>query len=453
MTATRNVPHSLEAERATLGGCLMRPSAIDELAELKPTDFFLGAHGQVWAAIVALRASGAAVDALTVAERAGVGTAMTTSLMEAWELAGPASAAKIVIEASRKRRLISLCSEMLMRAHDAAEDSTALIAEIRTALAGVEVSGSDEGPTHIGEGILGALATLEDRARGEKIDGIATGIEQYDTRIGRLQPGQLAIVAGLPGQGKSAFAQGAADHAARNGHPVLVLNFEMSKGEQIERFLSARSNVTADSMRKPRGIQYADWRRITDAASNINALPVWLDTRPLTISQTLGMARRWYAKHANNKHALVVVDYVQLMRTEGKRQNRERDVADISTGLKQLAMTPGCAITVMALSQINRMVAREARKPMIQDLRESGQLEADADLILFPWREMATTDDENRTSFANESGPAELIVGKNRGGRTGSIAIHWKAEVMRFFDAAPSHASDPPFQDREVRFE
>lgn len=433
----REPPQNIEAERELLGTCLLKQTELDAVTDVETTDLFLPEHRAAIDAMRSIHAAGGVVEPITVHAKMEqtlnqkFDLAYLIDLLGKSTVAGPRPAARLVIEASRARRAIALCGEITAKlyAQDPVDD---VLTDGAKAFTAIELSGGTDADTDLGDEMSTALETIEKRNSDPGKAGLTTGINRFDHKIGVLSPGQLIVVAGSPGMGKSSYAQTVIEHLAKQGVPSLTFNYEMPKQEQTERFLSAKSRIPAHQI-KNASLEYGDWKKLVDAGQAIASWPVSMITRDLTISRLIGEARRWYAKKAEGKHALIVVDYLQRVQPESKKgQSREREVADIATGLKRLAMTEGMKITVMALAQLNRSVAKEGRPPIMQDLRESGQIEQDADLIVFPWRE--TKEVEGGHELPNESGTCHFIVAKNRGGRIGWIKAYWDAPVMRFMN-------------------
>jgi replicative DNA helicase len=271
-----------------------------------------------------------------------------------------------------------------------------------------------------------AIATVEKRFESKStVTGIATGYPELDGMLAGLQPGELVILAGRPSMGKSALAFNVAINAALFASAsVLVHSLEMSRGSVGERVLSSDSPVDGMRLRSGR-LQTHDWVALTKSAGRLAALPVTIDdSGTLTIADIRARARRWAATTTGRR--LVVVDYLQLVSGERvKGGNREQEISSISRGLKQLAKELECP--VLALSQLSRALeSRSDKRPIMSDLRESGAIEQDADVIAFVYR------DEVYNPDSDDKGVAEVIVGKQRNGPIGTVRLHWQSQFSRF---------------------
>jgi replicative DNA helicase len=447
-------PHNLEAEKSALGGVLIKPSAFDEMATvLTVDDFFLPAHREIFEAMMELDKRRQPLDPIGLGDELKIRGALPR--LEGGEaylmaLAGSVPTAenishyvRLVKEKATLRRLISACAEVQSRAYGEFGNYEDFLDEAETAIFKVAQQNRREGFLPIGDMMTTVLENIEARARdGKEVTGVPTGFKRFDEMTAGLQPENLIIVAARPGMGKTSWAVNVAVNAALHHQiPVLIFSLEMSKYELMERMLAGEARI--DSSRMRRGmIEYTDWKnRIYPAGGRLSSAPILIDDGASpSILEIRAKARRFKGdpryfpppvRHADGREiprqGLIVIDYLQLARGMGgkREETREREIADISRGLKGLAKD--LKVPIIAISQLNRgLEKREEKTPQLSDLRESGAIEQDADLVLFIHREeMFNTD-------AAEKGKAALIVGKNRHGATGSVPMTFIKEYTRF---------------------
>jgi replicative DNA helicase len=447
-------PNDEAAELSVIGTMLLIPEQVFPLVSgLRADDFFFPPHREAWAATLAVVERCMPVDVVAVGDELR-SRGMWQRFPGGWqtwasETANRATApeiaeahARIVQDKARLRRLIALCVEVQSAAYGA-QDVDDVMARARDGVAALEVQGTVQA-TKICDSLSAVLAVVEDRTSGKKSHAVKTGLDNLDWVIGGMKPAQLVIVAGRPGQGKTAFAKKVALWNARHGLPVLFFSLEMETQELVERDFSLVSRVPAFAIGSGQ-LDVDQWRKIQDAGETLRTASLWIDDRSQGLAQICAEARRWHAREVRGKAenpegmALVVVDYLQLVRVdrESRSENRENQVARIGRELKGLAKS--LRVPVMGLCQLNREVEKRGGRPLPFDLRESGALEQDADIILFPWRDIPSDDQKAR----RESGPAECIVGKHRGGATGIAELYWNAPLMEF-TVLDSHREPPP---------
>jgi len=451
----RTPPHNLDAERSALGGVIIKPAAFDEMATVLTTDdFFLPAHREIFDAMVALDQRRAPLDPIALGDELKVrGSLPRLEGGEAYllQIANAVPTAenighyvRIVKEKATLRRLIAACAEVQSRAYGEFGEYEQFLDEAETAIFKVAQQNRRESYSGVAELMPAVLQNIEERGMERKeVTGVPTGFKKFDSMTAGLQPENLIVVAARPGVGKTSWAVNVAVNAALNHNlPVLFFSLEMSKDELMERMLAGESRV--DSSRMRRGmIDYSDWKtKIYPAGGRLSQAPIFIDDSGApSILELRAKARRFRgdtklfpppAKTATGRDArqlgLIVIDYLQLARGMGGRRedSREREIADISRGLKSLAKD--LKLPIIAVSQLNRGIEkREEKTPQLSDLRESGAIEQDADLVLFIHREeMFNREDESL------KGKADLIVGKNRHGATGVVPLSFIHAYTRF---------------------
>jgi replicative DNA helicase len=434
-TPRRVPPYSEETERALVGALMLRSSLIIDVAEvgLGPDDFYVGKWGAAFAAIVALVDRGEPVDPLTVDEeltRQG-GPRPDAADLNAAQSEVPSTGhavayAKRVLDYARVRSVLAAAAEVIERGYDPSArgdaDEFADWAEATVFAAGGAHAVRDA-PVPIGEAVDAALFELRERAAG-KAPGVATGLADLDRTTGGMRVGQLWVVGARPAIGKSALAFGIALHVAEQCGPVLVASAEMGRIELAMRALTG-GGVPSDRLLTGR-LDETDFERLAARGGQLANLMLFIDdSAGIRLGSIRARARRLAARGGL---ALVVVDYVQLVAAEAHHERRELEVAEVSRGLKATARELG--IPVLAVAQLNRGVdLRSDKRPQLADLRESGQLEQDADLVAMLHRP-ALYDSEA------DPGVAELIVAKHRNGPTGTIPLTWLPSRMAFRNTA-----------------
>jgi replicative DNA helicase len=457
----RQPPHNLEAERSALGGVLVKPSAFDEMATtLVADDFLLPSHRDIFEAMLELDKRRSPIDVISLGDelknrgalsRLENGPAYLIELANAVPTAeNIAHYARLVQEKSTLRRLIAACAEIQSRAYGEFGDYEQFLDDAERMVFQVAQKNRRENARPIGELMGEVLETIDARARESKaVTGVPTGFHKLDEITAGLQPENLIIVAARPGVGKTSWALNVASHAALNHNiPILIFSLEMSKHELIERLLAGEARIDSNRMRRGM-IEYSEWKnKIYPAGNRISQAPILIDDSPgVNILELRAKARRFRSdprffppvKDAKSQpHGLVVIDYLQLAHGLGgrKEESREREIAEISRGLKALAKE--LHIPIIAVSQLNRSVEkREDKTPQLSDLRESGAIEQDADIILFIHRdEMYNPDPTGR-------GKALLKIGKNRAGPTGEVDLTFIREYTKFENYAAEDDEAP----------
>jgi len=426
-------PYSADTEKGVIGLLLVRPEALDDALSvgLCAADFYVPKWGAAFAEICRLALNGDAIDALTVSQslRArDLGSPTDGDLIEAtadrlMSLAHVRAYATRVHQFAQLRRVLEAAAKITEAAYgaDAKADVPAFLDQAeQLVMAATQREAASRGAL-IRQVLDETLAELRARARGER-RGVLTGFGGLDRMTGGLRAGQLVILAARPSVGKSAFALDVALKVAQRGQPVLVVSLEMGRHELGERVL-AHGGVSSERIVSGR-LDALAFEALEGYRDRIGAAPLVIDDDgAATLLAIRAKARRMAAQGGL---ALLVVDYLQLVSAESK-ERRELAVASVSRGLKQLAGELG--IPVIAVAQVNRAVEQRAdKRPTLADLRESGSLEQDADVVLVLHREAAYDPDADQ-------GAAELILRKHRNGPTGTVPLYWMPQKMAFFDA------------------
>ena len=433
-------PHNLVAEESLLGAMLLSRDAIaDVLETVSAEQFYRPAHARVFEAVHGLYSAGEPADAVTVAavlERSGSLEAiggldgLLSLQMNTPATSNAASYARIVREHYTLRRLIQVAGEIAELGYGRPDDVTKAVDWAENLMYQVAQGQVGDNTVQLSELLDGTLDRLEELyEHGGSLTGTATGYTDLDKLLSGLQPSSLYVVGGRPSMGKTSFALGMAAHAAiKVQRPVLVFSLEMGHMELTQRLLCAEARIDSTKMRDGR-LSDDDWNRITGAISRLSTAPMWIDDNPnVTVMEIRARARR--LKSQVGDIAMIVVDYLQLMTGRQAADNRQVEVAEISRGLKILARE--LEVPVVALSQLSRnLEMRQQKRPMLADLRESGAIEQDADVVMFIYRDEVYNPDN-----ADTAGTAEIIVAKNRNGPTATTTLAFLSRFTTFANFA-----------------
>jgi|RhiMetdeSRZDD1v2_1073273.scaffolds.fasta_scaffold40119_2 replicative DNA helicase len=430
----------MDAEEAVLGGMLLSPGAIAAVSEiLDQSDFYRESHGRIYRAALALYAKGEPVDAITVVdeleERGELEEVGGRARLHELAALVPATAnaahyARIIREAATLRGLIRSGGEISRLGWEGVGDPTELVdraEQIVFDLSQQRVSGDF---AHIEELLRESFERITALYEsGTDVTGVPTGFRDIDRLTSGFQAGNLVIVAARPSMGKSAFGLGiAANLAVRLGTPVAIFTLEMSKAEVTQRLMCSEAKVESQRLRTGR-LAPEDWPRLTAACDKLAKAPLFVDdTGSVTMMEIRSKARRLKSKHP--ELGLIVIDYLQLMTSGTTAENRVQEVSQISRNLKLLARD--LDIPILAMSQLSRAVEqRHDKRPILSDLRESGSIEQDADLVAFLYR-----DDYYNGEESEQQGIAEVIVSKHRNGPTDTVKLAFQKRYTKFADLA-----------------
>ena len=441
----RNVPpHSIEAEQAVLGGVFLKPESLYSLVDiLHEDDFYLPSHRLIYGIFLELFQHSIPIDLISVAERLKAGAKLEEAggaiyLAElARSIASAANAeyyAGLVRDKAMARHLIFSCADIIANSFEPGQDVRALLNDSEQAIFAISQRSSGRTYKDAAELTRQVFDDLTARAaRHDLVTGVPTGYVRLDNMTAGLQPSDLIILAARPSMGKTAFALNIAMRAAiRSGVGVVIYSLEMSMQQLIMRMLCAWGKVDVSRLRRSY-LNDEDWQALHDAGGVFSKAPIYIDDTP-SLSPLELRARTRRLKIEKNV-GLVIIDYLQLMRSNRRTDSRELEISDISRNLK--AMAKELNIPVLALSQLNRKVEERAdKRPMLSDLRESGAIEQDADVIMFIYREAAYMKLAERPPVDK----AEIIIGKQRNGPVGSIELMYAPAYTAFEDPEATYA-------------
>jgi replicative DNA helicase len=429
-------PHNLEAEKSVLGAVLLDEQHLDALtvdAGLRAEHFFNEAYAKVFAAMLALNARGRRIDPLTVAEamrESGtleeLGEPAALEELTAWvPVAGNAREyGRIIRETAQLRDLMRQAHAILASVRGRDAPASDLLERAERGILEVAHDDRRKAVSTIAEALDAELEQIQARTDAKSaMTGTPSGFRDLDEMTGGFQPGSLTVLAARPGIGKSALVVNIAGNAALAGHGVLLFSLEMSEGELCQRLVASMAHVPGQHLRRGK-VTPNEWPRIVDACGRLSSTGMFLDDSSDTgILDIRAKSRRLHQQRPGGL-GLIIVDYLQLMRPDERVQNRVEQVGQMSRGLKTLAKE--LAVPVIALSQLSRAVEQRAdKKPLLSDLRESGQIEADADMIMFIYR------DQNIEGSARP-GEADITIAKHRSGPIGDIKLVFQEQYPRF---------------------
>ena len=440
----KGLPHSEESERAVLAAALLSPPVLPVVSgRLQPEDFYLERHQLIYQAMLELQEGGSEIDLRTLQARLELkgafepvgGFAYLAGLdLDLPDLGRVETYVEIVKERSVRRRLVLACGELTSGCLEGGLDAPAALARAEELIFGLGEEATSRGFSALAKVYEETIPVLEERT-GELL-GLPTGFFDWDRMSQGLVKGNLIIVAGRPGMGKTSFALNVAQHVAiRERQPVGIFSLEMGEQELVLRIISSESDLPFKNLRTGQ-ISQKQWSRLYDTIRQTTDAPLFIDDSPNpSLLEISSKARRLKAEKGLE---LLIIDYMQLMQAGGRYESRQLEISAISRGLKQLAKE--VEIPVMALSQLSRQPERRAgdHRPQLADLRESGSIEQDADMVCFVYRdEMYNKDDPDN------KGLAELIVAKHRNGETGKVHLVFLGENTSFRNLDRHHQEAP----------
>jgi replicative DNA helicase len=451
-------PHSQEAEESVIGGILVHARTFNEVAEfLTQDDFYHPALRSIYEAMCDLERDSRPIDALTVIEqmraagtferlRAFNGADYLSELMaKVVTVENIGYHGRIVRGKATARRLVQAASEIAARGYGEYGDVESYIDDAQRAIFEIAQRSLRTSFEHVKSVLKTTINNLERRYEQKKaITGVPTDFHKFDAMTCGLQPGDLVIIAARPSMGKTSFVMNAVQNAAVNHKiPALVFSLEMSKESLCERLLCSQARVDSTKLRGG-FLETRDWVQLTKAASEVAEAPVYIDdTGSPTLLEIRAKARRWRANTSlfgtPDQLGVIVIDYLQLIQGRAsKDDNRQREISEISRGLKALAKE--LRVPVVALSQLNRSLeSRADKRPMMSDLRESGAIEQDADVIAFIYRDEVYSKDDCKEE---DRGVAEIIIGKQRNGPTGTTRLLFRNLYTRFENMAENRSEE-----------
>lgn len=438
---TTTLPHSEESERAVLAAVLLSPRVFPTVTgRLLAEDFYLERHQILYQAMLDLQDGGADIDLRTLQaqmelkgsfERVGGMAYMAALDLDLPDLGSLEHYVEIVKERSVRRRLVQSCQEIVLGALEGGLSASEALGEAEKQIFSLSEEAIQRGFSPLNRVFEETVAMLEERTGG--MLGIASGFYDWDSLTQGLIGGNLIILAGRPGMGKTSFAVNVAQHVAiREEKSVAIFSLEMGEHELAQRILASEANLPFGNLRSAR-LSESQWDRLYTTIQRTNHAPIFIDDSPNpTLVEIASKARRLKAEKGLD---LLMLDYLQLMQAGGKYESRQLEIAAISRGLKQLAKD--LKIPVVALSQLSRQTERRTgdHRPQLADLRESGAIEQDADMVCFIYRdEMYNKDDPD------VKGMAELIVSKHRNGETGTVDLVFVGENTTFRNLDKHHS-------------
>lgn len=427
-------PHSIEAEQSVLGAMILDKESINTALEIiRPNDFYKEANKEIFETIVVLFNKNEPVDLITLSEElkrrdnleniggvtylanlsSGVGTTANTKYY-----------CKIVEEKSILRKLIYSCDNVLAKSYEDSEDVNIIIEHAEKSIFDITQGRHREGFSPLSEVLLDSFAQIEERAANQdELTGLGTGFIDLDNKLSGLQKSDLILLAARPSMGKTALGINIITNSAlKHGAKVALFSLEMSKEQLVQRMIAATSHVDLQKIISGR-LEEDEWLEIINAMAPLSQAEIFIDdTAGITLMEMKAKCRRLKMEKGLD---LIMVDYLQLMEQEGRQENRQQEISAISRGLKGLAKEMECP--VVAISQLSRAPElRSDHRPILSDLRESGAIEQDADIVMFLYRDDYYHKDSEKQNIG------ELIIAKHRNGPTGSLELVFKKEYTKF---------------------
>lgn len=430
----RDLPFNMEAEQAVLGSALIDGESVGEAAQvLKPDDFYFSANKFIFSAVMDLFNENRPIDFVTISEQLKVNNKLDAAggidYLKKLSVSVPTTQnvkyyADIIREKSILRMLIRQAESISKMAYNEQDTLSQVIERSEQMIFDISSTHEQKDIVHISDILQSSYDQMAQNAANKGgITGIPTGFEELNKRTGGFHGGELIIIAGRPGMGKSAFAVNIAEHVSINlGKTVAIFNLEMPREQIVNRILCSQALVNNGRIRTGT-MEPDDWEKICDVADTIAKAPIYIDdSSTITVSQIRAKCRRLKQM---KKLDLIVIDYLQLMQSGGRSDNRQQEIADISRSLKVLAKE--LDVPVIALSQLKReSESQKGKKPMLSDLRESGAIEQDADMVMFLFRNYYYSKNPEEKELA------ECIIAKNRSGSVDEFPLGFKGEYTKF---------------------
>ena len=439
-------PHSVEAEQAVLASMLMNREAVVNVADmLMKDDFYQVQYGVIFEAMVELYHEGASIDMITLTERLkekGVPeNVYSIEVMQELLNVVPVSAnakkyAEIVKDRANMRRLIKMAETTANECYSLKDSSANILSNVENQVLELSQSGGNgDDFTPIREVVDNVLRNIRKASKQQgNITGVPTGFLDLDDMLTGLHGSELILIAARPAMGKTAFVLNIAEYVIlKTDVPVAIFNFEMNKEQLVQRMIAMESQVNSQNIRTG-NLQDDQWMKLYESSNIIGSTKLFIeDQSNVTIGDIRNKCRKLKQRH---NVGLIIIDYLQLMSGNGRTDSRQQEVSEISRGLKVLAKE--LDVPIIALSQLSRAVeARTDHRPMLSDLRESGSIEQDADVVMFIYRE-----DKYRDDLPEEDkNKAEIIIAKQRNGATGTVMLGWQGEYTKFVNLEHSRRS------------
>ena len=433
-------PSALEAEMSLLGSMIVDPKVIPDVIGIvsQADDFARAAHGTIFRHMVELYDATATMEIVSLVQRLkdhGVledvgGSQYLMDLAEGVATAANAAEyARLVREKATRRELIRAAGEILVDAHQSVGEASMVLGEAEARIFAIAQRREARSAATLRE-LLDETVKMIEASAGKHVTGVPTGFDQLDEMLSGLQKGEMAILAARPSMGKTAFALNVTENMAASGAPVAFFSLEMGRQQLVQRILCAKGNVDGQKLRKNM-LSREEWQRIVAACDSLASTPIYIDDTPgLTLLQMRSKARRMKEKFGIQA---IVIDYLQLMSSGTRVESRQVEVSEISRGVK--AMARELDVPVVCLSQLNRQAeGREGHRPRMSDLRESGSIEQDADVVMMLHREAYyhRQDPNWEEANPNRANVAEVIVAKQRNGPTGTVELLWDSRSTAF---------------------
>jgi replicative DNA helicase len=445
LLSLRTPPHSLDAEQSVLGGLLLDNRAWESVSEvLEDNDFYSHKHRNIYRAIKSLVDQEQPVDVVTVSEELDElgtleevgGIAYLGELADMTPSTANSGAYGVIVkERSQQRRLIEAANEITLQAYEPeGKNSLDILSDAEQKIAQIaEGNRKEGGPVVVGPILKSTLDQLDELFnKPEGLSGLTTGFTEIDNRTSGFQKADMVVVAGRPSMGKTTYAMNLVENAlVATKRPCIVFSMEMPSESIVMRMLSSIGKIDQTRVRSGKLIE-DDWPRLSSAVNILKDLPLYIDDTPALTPQDMRARCRKVYRENDNDLALVMVDYMQLMRVSGPSEGRSQEISEISRSMKAIAKEFGCPI--IALSQLNRSLEqRPNKRPVMSDLRESGAIEQDADIIAFIYRDEVYNED------TPDKGIAEIITGKHRNGPIGTDRLAFVGKYTRFENLAAGY--------------